>query len=92
MTLIPLELTPSDDAGETGMPIYEYACSQCGHQFETLVRTGTVPDCPQCRSTELTKKLSVFATAKSSADAVTHAPGGCASCPHAGPSGPCGVH
>ena len=45
------------------MPIYEYACNKCGQEFETLVRSGTVPDCPGCRSTDLEKKLSVFATA-----------------------------
>ena len=45
------------------MPIYEYACKQCGQEFETLVRSSTVPDCPSCRSTDLEKKLSVFATA-----------------------------
>jgi putative FmdB family regulatory protein len=48
------------------MPIYEYACNKCGQEFETLVRSGTVPGCPGCRSTDLEKKLSVFATAGSS--------------------------
>ena len=42
------------------MPIYEYACKKCGREFETLVRSDTVPDCPSCHSTELEKKLSVF--------------------------------
>lgn len=49
------------------MPIYEYACRDCGHQFETLVRTGTTPECPQCHSIQLEKQLSVFATAGASA-------------------------
>ena len=67
------------------MPIYEYACNGCGHEFETLVRSGAVPDCPTCRSTDLSKKLSVFATASSTADAAPAA-GPCGSCGH--PGGP----
>ena len=35
------------------MPIYEYACSDCGHQFEALVRSTTTPQCPQCQSVAL---------------------------------------
>jgi len=30
------------------VPIYEYACRSCGHEFETLVRSGNVPDCRTC--------------------------------------------
>ena len=35
------------------MPIYEYACHDCGREFETLVRSDTVPACPRCHSTQL---------------------------------------
>jgi putative FmdB family regulatory protein len=42
------------------MPIYEYACDACGHEFEYLVRNGEAPVCPECsKSTELTRRLSV---------------------------------
>jgi putative FmdB family regulatory protein len=68
------------------MPIYEYACKKCGREFETLVRSDTVPDCPSCHSTELDKKLSVFATAKSTAESASVAAGPCGSCGH--PDGP----
>ncbi len=47
------------------MPIFEYACHDCGHEFEALVRSATVPQCPHCASTQLDKKLSTFATAGS---------------------------
>ncbi|MFO1396112.1 MAG: zinc ribbon domain-containing protein [Burkholderiales bacterium] len=67
------------------MPIYEYACNGCGHEFETLVRTGTTPDCPTCHSTDLAKKLSVFAAGKSES-AQSALPGPCGSCGH--PNGP----
>jgi putative FmdB family regulatory protein len=69
------------------MPIYEYACAKCGHQFEMLVRSGTVPGCPSCRSTEVEKKLSVFATAGSSEDA--EPAGACGACGHPGGPGAC---
>jgi len=74
------------------MPIYEYACNQCGHEFETLVRSSTVPDCPSCRSTDLGKKLSVFATAGSSANAAPDAAGACGSCGHPGGPGACALN
>ncbi len=74
------------------MPIYEYACNKCGHEFETLVRSGAVPDCPNCRSTELAKKLSVFATAGSAADPVSTAAGPCGTCGHPDGPGSCAVN
>lgn len=72
------------------MPIYEYDCRQCGHAFETLVRSGSEPECPGCRSTDLAKKLSVFATAASSADTAALAAGPCGSCGHPDGPGACG--
>jgi putative FmdB family regulatory protein len=42
------------------MPLYEYQCRACHHQFEALVRAADVPVCPQCQSTELEKMLSSF--------------------------------
>ena len=43
------------------MPMYEYACHDCGREFEALVRSDTVPECPGCHSKNLDKLLSVFA-------------------------------
>ena len=73
------------------MPIYEYACHQCGREFETLVRSGTVADCPSCHSTDLEKKLSVFATAVSTAQAAPAA-GPCGSCGHRDGPGSCALN
>jgi putative FmdB family regulatory protein len=42
------------------MPIFEYVCGQCDNRFETLVRSGSVVECPSCNSTNLEKQLSVF--------------------------------
>ena len=41
------------------MPIFEYSCTSCRHEFETLVRTGDTPACPKCGGAELTKLLSL---------------------------------
>ncbi|MGA1287083.1 MAG: FmdB family zinc ribbon protein [Rubrivivax sp.] len=72
------------------MPIFEYACQDCGHEFETLVRSGTVPECPGCHSTDLVKQLSVFATGAGAPAAgqalAAAATGPCGSCGH--PAGP----
>ena len=65
------------------MPIYEYACKDCGQQFETLVRSDTVPECPGCHSTQLDKQLSVFATSNAGPEA--------APMPAFGPCA-CGMH
>ncbi len=75
------------------MPIYEYACSACGNQFETLVRANTVPDCPSCHSTALEKKLSVFATHGAGAEAApAMAAGPCGSCGHPNGPGSCALN
>ena len=74
------------------MPIYEYACRRCGHEFETLVRGGAIPDCPDCHSTDLAKKLSVFATAASAPDASPLAAGPCGSCGHPDGPGACALN
>ena len=45
------------------MPIFEYVCNACGHQFEflKLPATTAVPSCPACQSANLTRRLSGFA-------------------------------
>ncbi len=45
------------------MPIYEYACVSCEHQFETIQRFSEDPltDCPECGKSELKKLVSVAA-------------------------------
>jgi putative FmdB family regulatory protein len=43
------------------MPLYEYACKQCKHEFEALVRGAQSPECPACHGHELERRLSVFA-------------------------------
>lgn len=45
------------------MPIYDYHCSACGADFETLVRSGDTPACPQCQGVALEKRVSRLAPA-----------------------------
>ena len=48
------------------MPLYEYRCLACGHQFEALVRAHDTPVCNACQSTELERLLSMFAVSSES--------------------------
>ena len=45
------------------MPIYEYKCDICGHQFEILQKINDVPakTCPECNSHSLRKLVSAAA-------------------------------
>jgi len=73
------------------MPIFEYACPRCGNEFEALVRSDTTPECPGCHSTQLEKKLSVFATAAADKPQAGALPQACASCGHPGGPGACAL-
>lgn len=41
------------------MPIYDYICQTCGHEFEALVMGGSTPACAACGATSLERMLSV---------------------------------
>lgn len=41
------------------MPIYEYRCEDCGHEFEALVRSSDTPACEKCASPKLARLLSL---------------------------------
>jgi putative FmdB family regulatory protein len=42
------------------MPIYEYQCQSCGHEYEALQKLNAQPliDCPACNKPQLMKKIS----------------------------------
>ena len=45
------------------MPIYEYDCPDCGHQFETIrkISDGPLTTCPSCGEDSLKKLISKVA-------------------------------
>ena len=63
------------------MPIFEYVCKQCDHEFEAILYGKQTAECPKCKSKKLETQLSVFAVA---------AKGGSTSPRHSMPAGPCG--
>jgi putative FmdB family regulatory protein len=63
------------------MPLYEYACRSCEHEFETLVRGNALPSCPSCRSEDLNRRQSVFAARAGATSSIADVPtGGCGHC------------
>jgi putative FmdB family regulatory protein len=42
------------------MPIYEYQCGECAHEFEALQKMSddALIDCPECKKAALIKKVS----------------------------------
>jgi putative FmdB family regulatory protein len=44
------------------MPIYEYECLKCGHQFEYLLLSTTpAASCPSCKKKDLKQLISMYA-------------------------------
>ena len=43
------------------MPIYEYTCKKCSDEFEKLVNSGDKVSCSSCGSTQVSRRLSLFA-------------------------------
>jgi putative FmdB family regulatory protein len=64
------------------MPLYEYRCRACGHEFEVLTRAADADAvaCQACASRKVTRLLSTFAV---------H--GAAAAAPEPGPCGACGA-
>lgn len=50
------------------MPIYEYRCTACGHEFSRFERISAEPKgvaCPACHEARAERQLSTFASASS---------------------------
>lgn len=71
-----------------GMPMYEYACGDCAHEFEELVSLSgsTLVVCPSCSSTSVDKQLSKFQRVRVGAGGVPSM----AAAPSMGGGGCCG--
>jgi putative FmdB family regulatory protein len=66
------------------MPLFEFACRSCGHQFEYLTRQNQEPTCPSCAGADLKKELSTFAVSTGGGREVSAESAG------VGPCGACG--
>ena len=42
------------------MPLFDFLCRGCKHEFEGLVRSGQAPACPQCQSQDLERLPATF--------------------------------
>jgi putative FmdB family regulatory protein len=76
------------------MPIFEYACAECGHHFEAIVLGSQAPHCPQCDGERLDKQLSVFAVGAGggSPSSARAAVGPCGSCGDPRGPGSCSIN
>ncbi|MDD5132390.1 MAG: zinc ribbon domain-containing protein [bacterium] len=61
------------------MPIFEYICKKCKKQFELLVYSGDIPECPACKSQELSKLISRVSLGAGTGSASSSG-GKCSSC------------
>jgi putative FmdB family regulatory protein len=57
------------------MPMYDFHCSSCGHDFEDIApMAGPPPACPQCaRPTERVMSAPIYAPKRMSAKGQMHA-------------------
>ena len=75
------------------MPIFEYRCQDCGHQFEKLVSRSQQPTCPACQGAKLEQLLSVFAVRGSTATKRAAASSGpCGACGDPRGAGSCKIN
>ena len=71
------------------MPVYEYVCRKCGHEFDELVLSAADRDqvpCPSCGAKRAGRQLSVFAARDGAPEGTTPTSG---FGPAAGPCGQC---
>jgi len=63
------------------MPIFEYICRKCNHQFEALIYGDQKAECPKCHARKLAPQLSVFAVSTKGSTSPSPRPAGpCGSC------------
>ena len=61
-----LRFTPRNCTAQR-LAVTKIACQECEREFETLVRTGEIPECPSCHGSNLQQRLPVFAAHTSGA-------------------------
>jgi putative FmdB family regulatory protein len=73
------------------MPIFEYICQECQHEFEALVFGRDKATCPKCQSKKLSPQLSVFAMSGKNSVGPSSPTGACGSCGDARGPGACSL-
>lgn len=73
------------------LPIFEYVCKECNHQFEALVYGNERAECPKCHGKKLSQQLSVFAVSAKGTAAPMRASGPCRSCGDPRGAGACSM-
>ncbi len=53
------------------MPIYEYHCDNCNHDFEYLVFGKEQPECPSCKGKNVNKLISACGFLSKGSDGAT---------------------
>jgi putative FmdB family regulatory protein len=79
----------------SNMPIFEYVCRQCRHQFEAIVLGTQKAACPKCESKRLSQQLSSFAVRgekSQKSDAPASPSGACGSCGDPRGPGACSIN
>ncbi|MFN0301256.1 MAG: FmdB family zinc ribbon protein [Burkholderiales bacterium] len=54
------------------MPMFDFHCEKCDHDFEAFVRATVTPDCPKCTAQSVTRRLSSFGVGSSGSSAGTY--------------------
>ncbi|MCK5783696.1 MAG: zinc ribbon domain-containing protein [Desulfobacterales bacterium] len=63
------------------MPIFEYHCDKCGHEFECLIVGSHQPECDSCSSKKVTRRMSACSyKSKGSGGETTGSSAGSSSC------------
>ncbi|HGJ66284.1 TPA: zinc ribbon domain-containing protein [bacterium] len=66
------------------MPLYEFHCKQCDHEFEELCSPSSINavSCPKCKDSNVEKMMSAFAfSSKGSSSEIRSSKGSsCSSC------------
>jgi len=73
------------------MPIYEFICKNCQHEFEALVYGNEKAECPKCHSKKLEPRLSLFAVSAKGSSTNTSSPEACGTCGDPRGAGACSM-
>jgi putative FmdB family regulatory protein len=74
------------------MPIFEYICQKCSHQFEALIYGNQKAECPKCHASKLAPQLSVFAVSTKTSSSSPRPAGPCGSCGDPRGPGSCSIN